>query len=215
VNADNFANGGLGAHVDSLDLRVRFLPAAPLATVIRLDDAVEQWLSMSRPSPYGGSPPDLGHLKRATSTALVRYTQYRDDQGWARFVGLHRDGSLDFGEGGSIAHRRDGRMVWLRPTVGLVWHLAAMQLEAVERWGVDGPFEVSIALAGVDGARLGGFAEGWSDFGGVLLRVECNVIDPEALAMDVGEQLENAFGSTRRRFLGNRGEYTDRFDPRF
>jgi hypothetical protein len=112
--------------------------------------------------------------------------------------------------------------------VGLVWHLAAMQIEAVERWSIDGPFEVSVALAGVEGARLGGFAEGWRDVGdmfvwdaptciesNVLLRVECDTLDPEALAMDIGERLENTFGSTHRRFMANRGDFDSRFDPRF
>ncbi len=47
------------------------------------------------------------------------------------------------------------------------------------------------------------------------VRVECDILDPEALAMDVGEQLENTFGSTHRRFIANRGDFEARFDPRF
>jgi hypothetical protein len=227
-DAVGFATGGLGAQVEALDLRIRFLPADPLATPVRLDGEAEEWLSKTRPSPYGGVEPAVGRSKRATSSALVRYDQYRDDQGWTRFVGLHRDGGLDFGHGSSATTHRDTRVVWLRPIVGLTWHLASMQLEAVERWGIDGPFEVSVALAGVEGARLGGFAEGWRDIGdmfhgdaptcvesNVLLRVECGTLDPEALAIDVGEQLENTFGSTHRRFIANRGEFEGRFDPRF
>lgn len=225
--ADGFARGGLGAHVEELDLRVRFLPADPLATPVRLDGESEEWLSNSRPSPYGGREPELGHSKRATSSALVRYDRYRDDQGWARFLALHRDGGLEFGEGGSIGQLRGGRFVRLRPLVGLVWYLAAMQAEAVDRWRIEGPFEVSLALVGVDGAGLGGFAEGWKDVGdmfwdaptclesNVLLRVECEHLDPEALAMDLGERVENTFGSTHRRFLAHRGEFEARFDPRF
>lgn len=227
-DTDGFAKGGLGAHVEALDLRIRFLPADPLATLARLDGEAEEWLSKSRPSPYGGREPELGRSKRATSSALVRYDRYRDDQGWTRFVGLHRDGSLDFGEGSSITEYRDARFVRLRPLVGLIWHLAAMQVEAVEHWSIEGPFEVTVALAGVEGARLGGFAEGWRDVGdmffwdaptcvesNVLLRVECDILDPEALAMDVGEQIENTFGSTHRRFIANRGDFEARFDPRF
>jgi hypothetical protein len=112
--------------------------------------------------------------------------------------------------------------------VALVWHLAAMQVEAVERWSIEGPFEVAVAFAGVEGARLGAFAEGWRDVGdmfswdaptcvesNVLLRVECDIVNPEALAIDVGERLENTFGSTHRRFIANRGEFEARFDPRF
>jgi hypothetical protein len=103
-----------------------------------------------------------------------------------------------------------------------------LQVEAAERWSVEGPFEVTVALAGVEGARLGGFAEGWRDVDdsfasegsiclepNVLLRVECDVLDPEALAMEFGAQLENVFGSTHRRFIANRGEFENGFDPRF
>lgn len=227
-DTDGFATGGLGAHVEALDLRIRFLPGDPGATPVRLDADAEDWLSRPRSTPYGGREPELGHSKRATSSALVRYDQYRDDKGWARFVGLHRDGTLDFGEGNAITTYRDTPVVWLRPLVGLTWHLASMQVEAVERWSVAGPFEVTVALAGIKGARLGGFAEGWRDVGdmlyrdvpacienNVLLRVECDVLDPEGLAMDIGERLENAFGSTHRRFLANRGDFEARFDPRF
>ena len=224
--AEGFARGGLGVHVEALGLRIRFLPTDPLATPVRLDGDAEEWLSKARQPPYGGREPELGRLKRATSSALVRYDQHRDDQGWTRFLALHRDGSLDFG-GSSIAEFRSGRFVRLRPLVGLVWHLASMEVEAVEHWSIEGPFEVSVALAGVEGAGLGGFAEGWKDVSdilwdaptcvesNVLLRFEIDVLDPEALAMEVGERVENTFGSTHRRFLAHRGDFKDRFDPRF
>ncbi len=225
--ADDFASGGLGAQVEALDLRIRFLPADPMATPVRLDSEAEEWLSKERSSAYGGREPELGRSKRASSSAVVRYDQYREDHGWTRFLALHRDGGLDFGEGSSIADFRGGRFVRLRPLVGIVWHLAAMQVEAAERWSTAGPFEISVALVGVEGVGLGGFAEGWRDVGdmlwdaptcvepNVLLRVEADVLEPEALAMDIGERVENAFGSTHRRFLAHRGEFENRFDPRF
>ena len=227
-DAAGFATGGLGGLVEALDVRIRFLPADPLATPVRLDGEAEEWLSNPRSTPYGGHEPELGRLRRATSSALLRYDQYRDNKGWTRFVGLHRDGGLDFGQGSSTTGQPDSRVVWLRPLVGLTWHLASMQIEAIERWSIAGPFEVSVALAGVEGARLGGFAEGWRDVGdifyrdaltcverNVLLRVECDILEPEALAMQIGEQLENTFGTTNRRFIANRGDYEARFDPRY
>jgi hypothetical protein len=51
--ADGFATGGLGAHVEALDLRIRVLPADPMATPVRLNNEAEEWLSKTRPSPYG------------------------------------------------------------------------------------------------------------------------------------------------------------------
>src|SRR5690606_2882045 len=106
--------------------------------------------------------------------------------------------------------------------------MAAMQVEAVELWSIDGPFEVTGALADVGGARLGGFAEGWRDIGDmslraapacagstVLLRVGCDTLEPAARDINSGQQLENTFGSTQRRFIAHRGQYEAQFDPRF
>jgi hypothetical protein len=222
-----FACGSLGSQVDALDLRIRFLPADPFAAVVRLDEAAAQWLTSDRRVSYDGSPPQLGSSSRATSDALVRFDRYRDDAGWTRFLALHRDGGLDFGDGDTVHPFRDHSVVALRPLVGLVWHLADMQLDACTRWGIVGPFEVTVGLVGVRGARLGAVAEGWKDAGDlswhpptcvedeVLLRFECDEIEPEALAYDAGERIENTFGSTDRRFLANRGEFEGRFDPRF
>ncbi len=85
-------------------MRIRFLPADPQLTVVRLDSEAEEWLSKPRPSPYGGAEPELGRSKRATSTALVRFDSYRDDQGWSAVVGLQRAGRLRYGR--SIAEHR-------------------------------------------------------------------------------------------------------------
>jgi hypothetical protein len=49
----------------------------------------------------------------------------------------------------------------------------------------------------------------------VLLQWELERIEPEVTAMDVGDGVEQAFGSTHRRHLAHAGEYEGRFDPRF
>ena len=227
-DTDGFAKGGLGAHVEALDLRIRFLPADPLATLVRLDGEAEEWLCKPRPSPYGGREPELGQSKRATSSALVRYDRYRDDQGWTRFVGLHRDGSLDFGEGSSIcgAPRRKIRSASTsRGARSGIWRRCRLKRSNT---GVSrGRSKSRVALAGVEGARLGGFAEGWRDVGdmffrdaptcvepNVLLRLECDILDPEALAMDVGSG-SKTFRLDASAIHREPGDFEARFDPRF
>src|SRR6266540_2426546 len=45
--------------------------------------------------------------------------------------------------------------------------------------------------------------------------VRARRIDAELVALDLGDRLEQSFGTTHRRHLANRGEYEGRFDPRF
>jgi hypothetical protein len=112
--------------------------------------------------------------------------------------------------------------------VALVWTLAALQAEAVITWAVPGPFEFVLALRDTNGATMGSFAEGWAEFGRdywdpvtclddiVLIRWELETnFDPETLALEAGDRLEQSFGTTQRRHLAGRGPYDGQFDPRF
>jgi hypothetical protein len=226
---DRFALGGLGQHVDNLDVRIVILPADPDADAVRLDGASHEWMKADRPSPYGGRHVRWGSRDRATSDGLVRYDKFRDDGGWDRYLALRRHGGLEVAFG-NVAHRRDDLAVFpLREIVGLAWALLEMQLEVKRQWSLALPSELSVALRNTARATLGGLAEGWPEphmaiWRGdvptsieerVLLRWELERIEPEVIAIDVGERVEQAFGSIHRRHLANRGEYEGKFDPRF
>ena len=223
-----FARGGLGSFVDSLDLRLLFLPSDPDADVVPLDERTLEWLKADRPSPYGGGPVRWGHQVRATSNALVAHDRYGDDRGWTRYLAFHRHGGLELGWG-NLSYEICGLRVFsLRHVVGLAWSALALQEDANSRWSIAAPFELTVALCDTHGATLGGFAEGWREPGAglaepsvciedqVLLRWELDAeLNVEQLAIDVGDRVEQAFGSTHRRHLAHRGEYEGRFDPRF
>jgi hypothetical protein len=49
----------------------------------------------------------------------------------------------------------------------------------------------------------------------VLLHWELERVEAETVAIDVGDRVEQAFGSTHRRHLANRGDFDGRFDRRF
>jgi hypothetical protein len=225
---DQFALGGLGQHVGELDVRMLVLPADPEAAAVGLDAEALEWLKVDRPAPYGGRV-RWGSLDRAVSDGLVRFDQFREDGGWDRCLVLHRHGGLELAFG-RIAHRgKDQAIFPLRDIVGLAWSLLAMQLNVERRWSCDFPCELTVALRKTAGATLGGFAEGWREphlamWPGdlrvaiedhVLLQWELERIEPEVTAMDVGDRVEQAFGSTHRRHLAHRGEYEGKFDPRF
>lgn len=227
VSAEQFARRGLAAHADPLDLRIVVLPADPNATdVVPLDTETDAWLSEHRPSPYDGRPVEFGHTTRATSHALVRASWYRDDQLWNRYLAIHRHGGVETGDAQATWEPRGRRTFALRPIVAAVWSALAIQVEAAKRWQVAGPWEFTVALRNADGAALGDFAEGWAavgEFGResalcieptVVHRWEIDEIVPEELALDVGNRLENSFGTTLRRHLANRGELNGRFDYR-
>src|SRR6266498_3204771 len=123
---------------------------------------------------------------------------------------------------------RETRVFPLRHTVGLAWTAAALQSEVADHHQLNPPFELSLALRRTKGAILGSFAEGWKEFGAglwdptrcieddALLRWDFeNEVDPENLAMAVGDRMEQTFGPTFRRHLAHHGDYEGRFDPRF
>jgi len=225
---DEFACGGLGRHADRLDLRMLVIPSDPVANAVPLDADVLAWLKAERATPYGGRPPSWGHRHRSTSNALLVYDQYREDAGWVRYVAIHRHGGIEIGVGNLAYEIRDLHVFPLRSIVGLAWIAADLQNEIIAQWLVEGPFELNVEIRNTNGATLGGFAEGWANPGQglmdvarciedhLLLRRESDgTIDAERYALTVGDQLEQAFGTTQRRHLAHQGEYEGRFDPRF
>jgi hypothetical protein len=225
---EDFALGGLARYVDSLDVRLAFLPDDPDADSVPLNGETLAWLKEPRPTPYGGPAPRWGHRDRATSSALVVYDQYRDDAGWGQYLALHRHGGIELGRGNFAYQVRDTRVFPLCQMVGLAWIAGGLQSEVADRWHLNPSFELTVALPNANGATLGSFAEGWAEPGRglgeftaciedhVLLRWEVDGgVDPGTLALALGDYLEQAFGSTHRRHLAYRGEYQGRFDPRF
>lgn len=225
---DGFARGGLGDLVEDLNVRLLVLPADPSADSVPLDRETLSWLKQQRDSPYGGGAVEWGHRSRTTSTALVLYDQYRDDKGWDRYLALHRHGGIEFGARQLAYQLREMRVYALRAIVGFAWSALAIQAEAIDRWHVEPPFELSVTLRDTKGATLGNFAEGWAEPGQglhdvstcieehVLLRWELDKrIEASQVAIELGDRIEQAFGTTNRRHLAQRGPHEGQFDPRF
>lgn len=227
-SGENFASGGLAAWATPLDVRVVVLPAAvDNADRVPLDADTAEWIAQDRPAPYGGRGLQWGHSTVATSTAVVRASWHRDDQEWDRYVAIHRHGGIEAGLANLSWETNGQRAFALRRTAGVVWIVAQVQIEAVEKWSIEGPWEVSLAMRNTAGATLGDFAEGWAEFGDfrhsgiacreahILHRWTIDTIDPPSLALEAGARIENSFGTTHRRHLAARGEYEGQFDPRF
>jgi hypothetical protein len=223
---EDFAHGGLGRHIDNLDVRLLFVPADPEADVVPLGSETLEWLREDREVPCQGRPPTWSS-DRAVADALVLFDYYRDQTDWVRYLAIHRHGGIEVGATHHTYEVQETRILSLRHVVGLVWIAAGLQQEAIERWKLSAPYELTLGVINTRGAALGGFAEGWREIGQglhgfstclddhVLLRWELDEIETENIAMGAGDRLEQAFGTTHRRHIANRGEYADRFDPRF
>lgn len=213
-SGDQFALGGLGEHAGDSAVRVLFLPADPEGQGLPLGHDVLAHLKLRREDPYGDEPFPRGHRSRAVTDALVLYDQYRDDGPWEQYLAVRRDGGIEAGLGRSTYELRERRIFRLIPIVSMVWSAAAAQQHIVDQWNVSGPFEVTLALRNTRDAALGHFATGWAQPGQglfdfttcleehVLLRTEiADAIDADQLAVEMGERIEHAFGTTSRRFL--------------
>lgn len=138
------------------------------------------------------------------------YDQYRSDAGWARYLALHRHGGLELGLGRlvyQVGAEQNVRVFPLGSIIAAARTLAALQVETKERWPIEGPFEMTLAVRDAGGATLGSFAQGWAEPGQglwefttcleehLLLRFEVDIaIDPKRYAFDLGDRLEQAFG---------------------
>lgn len=223
---EGFARGGLGRHIDNLDVRLLFLPSDPKADVVPLGSDTLEWLRQDRDVPFQGRAPRWAS-DRAVSGALVLFDYCRAETDWVSYLALHRHGGIEIGASRLSHDVQETRVLSLRHIVGLIWMAADLQAGAAAEWDVPAPYELSVGITDARGVGLGGFAEGWAEIGQglwefrtcpddhVLLRWELDEIDAENIAMDAGDRLEQAFGTTHRRHFANRGEYQDRFDPRF
>lgn len=225
-SGQDFARGGLGRQVDNLDLRLLFLPSDPSAEIVANDPETVEWFKHDREVPFQGPPPRWSS-DRTVTDAIVWVHYFHDEADWVRYLALHRHCGIEIGASRHSYEIQGTRILSLRHIVGLAWIAADLQAGAVERWKIPAPFELTVGITNTQGTALGGFGEGWLEIGQglhnfttclddyVLLRWELDEIEAENIAMDVGNRLEQAFGTTHRRHLANRGEYENRFDPRF
>jgi hypothetical protein len=214
--------------MENLDVRLLILPSDPLADVVPLDSEALDWLKQQRNSPFGGTAVEWGHRTRASSTALIVYNQYDENQGWDRYLALHRNGGVEFASSRLAYPLGDMRVFALRAIVGLSWSALAIQAEVIDHWTIPDPCELTVALRNTHGATLGNFAEGWAQPGHGLWNIttctETNIVlrweleaqfDVSQVAIELGDRIEQAFGTTNRRHLAERGPYQGQFDPRF
>lgn len=210
------------------------LPADPYRAVLPefSPETREWWREATGKAPFGAPLP--WDIDTSTVEQLIR-ARRRGDQ-WSAYLALHRHGGLSLGT--SLAayersvreeQRRGFRLCHL---VGLTWIIADVQARVMERLAPDGLWELRLHLYDTEGAELTDLAEAWPDpsrmwleevpraaTAEVVVRHELDAWpqddeEVKALALRVGGNIEDAFGSRHRRFIANRGELEGDVDLR-
>ena len=219
---------GLARRMQDLSARLLILPGDPFATELSFNDEFWGWWMQDVPAPFGSQV----HWTNTEPTvdAAVRYRRLSEK--WTTYLALNRNGGVEIGCNPAWSHGEGTRFFGLVHTVGLVWIGASTQAESVDRFGLTGPWELTLILYETENAYLAGFGTGWTEprqGGGWDLRAqhEPNIMIrreldsfPESengirgLAFDIGARIEDAWGVRARRFLDRGGDMDGQFNPR-
>lgn len=238
--SEDFGRGGLARHAPEIHVRFLIFPADPEAAAVQFDADFWAWWMQDRPNPFeGASLTNWGREGLPEATGAVRYDRWTDDRwNWDGYLALHRCGGLEFGLGrlGSVRWRRapeqdETHVFFLTTIVGRVWVALALFSEVLERFAIQGPWEITLGLRDTDLAVIGNVATGWEgperafpldeqlrcpDPNVIIIREVREWPDPDGrqtLAFDIGSNIEDAFGFRGRRFLGRLDPVAGVFDP--
>lgn len=227
--SEEFATGGIPRLAGDIGVRLLILPSDPEACLIEFDQELWDWWLKDRPDPSDGQPTLWGDQHRPTAHAAVRFRGYGRES-WMRYIALHRHGGLEVGLGRDGVYQGGDRRVFrLLQIVGRAWSTLDLYREVIERFGVEGPWELSLALQGTAGAYLGDLATGWLEPGQDALHEPRRCVEPGLLllreitdwpdtggarhvAFSLGGQIEDAWGSRYRRFIAHDGGLGGQFD---
>jgi hypothetical protein len=230
ATSSDFARGGLAGHVAELSVRFIVLPADPERAVVLFDEDFWEWWRAERDNPFPGQRTQWGYSRSPTGEAAAIHDQVRNQAwAWGTYLAVHRSGALEFGLGRSGVYEwRDQRVLRLIEVVGRVWCAVDLYGDVVDRFGLQGPWESSLALRETKDAQLGNVAQGWAEpgegAGDLLPCPESNLLftreaeewprgdAARALAFEFGSAVDESWGATQPRFIARRGPKEGEFD---
>ncbi len=236
TSRDDFAVAGLAARLRSPSVQLLLLPADPEADIIPFDDGLWAWAKDFHVVNVDGRNVRLGAQDVPTAHAAAIVDNYGGPEAWTSYVAIHRSGALEYGMGNRGAWERkdrEGNVVRVFNLISVVaptWALLKLGTALRDRTRTEGPFQLTVALRRTGGAFLGNVAEGWAepltwDNDLPACRDEHLLWHHEiaewpdheaisAIALAVGDRLEDAWGVTQRRYLARTGDHAGRFDIR-
>ncbi len=218
---------GLARRAQHISVRLVILPGDPFATDLSFDDEFWEWWTNQGSAPFGG------HVQwtntEPSTDAAAKYTH--GSKGWTTYLAVHRHGGVELGSDRVSWEIQERRYFGLVNTVGLIWIGASAQAEAVGRFGLSGPWELTLVLYETEDTCLAGLGDGWQEphesamwlppvqrEPHVMIRRELDTFpdsenDVRDLTFDIGARIEDAWGMKHRRFLDRVGTMEGRFNP--
>lgn len=235
MDQDDFMLGGLGGRVRLPTVRLLLLPSDPFAEVVEFDG--EFWQHLKKEQARGVVHPGLrlGDFEEPTAHAavMVKRDGCRGDK-WSSYLGVHRSGAVEYGFGDHGGWESTNDVGVVRRTFNLVtivahaWSVLDCAATQVERAGLDGPQQLAVAVRNSEGGVLSNFAAGWAEPNNydnhqppcsdphLLWHIELDgpptAGAAQTIAYEIGDRLENAWGSRNRRYLAQTGNQEGQVD---
>jgi hypothetical protein len=233
AEADDFGSGEIPPTAGKISVRLLVLPGDPEEHRIDFDEAFLAWWTTESADPHTDGPTFFGTEITFTADAAFHYRSVSEKQ-WVRYLAVTHAGALEMGLGRDAAYelpRSVGGEVPVFRLLTVVGRTAAAldrYVEVIQRYGTEGPWEISLALIGTRGSLLGDFATGWAEAGhpnhdgrqcaqpNVLMHRELLTWPTRdeaiALAHRLGDQMENSWGGSWRRYVAREGQNKGEFD---
>lgn len=227
LDRDDFASGGLTRRLEIPTVQLVMLPPDPERDVIALDDDLVAWLQERRDVTLEDHSLRLGNNVRVSANAVVLTDGYSRVDDWPSYVAIYRSGVVEAGlgvYGGGENLRQDGNRVRyfaLISTVVHSWATLDLASKLQAKAGLDGPWLMMVGMRSTRGAFLADFGDGWRSFGppynndqscpddNLLWRLELETLpgaqEQQDVAFGIGDRIENAWGTTMRRYLNREG----------
>ncbi|CAN5871141.1 hypothetical protein BH23ACT5_BH23ACT5_06750 [soil metagenome] len=225
---EDFASGGFTSRLEIPTVQLVLLPADPQQNVVVLDDDLLAWLRERRDVTLKDYRLRLGNNVRVSAHAAVLTDGHPGVGDWPSYVAIHRSGAVEAGlgmHGGGENIRQDGNRVryfTLISTVVYSWAVLDLASKLQARLGLDGPWLLTVGMQATQGAFLADFGDGWRRFGApynndqacvdenLLWHMELESLPAaqkqQELALGIGDRMENAWGTTMRRYLNREGD---------
>lgn len=233
VDHPDFAQGGLSSRLDQATFRAVLLPEDPEAFAIDFDDDFWKWLEAHTSIDIGDYPFQFGAQTGASAHAAVIFDLWGKNEKWRHYVAVHSSGTIEvsLGERARWVHRRDERELAfynLTSMVAGVWALLELGAAVFDQFSISGPSLLVQACSDTSGTYLANFGEGWrepTEWGsndescvdtGLLWTAELEGLGDaearQAVAFQMGDRLENGWGTKHRRYLAHRGDFEGKLD---
>lgn len=236
VTRDDFALSSLAARLKAPTVQLLALPEDPEAEALLFDDTLWTWLETQKCMDVEDRTIRFGDRKCPTAHAAVLVNGH-ESQAWSNYLAVHRSGAIELGfgnRGGWEGPNRAGGPVRVFSLISIVTYTwAALKFGAAHfgRLPGIGPWQLTLAVRGTEGALLSNLGEGWPEPVDFEYQMGSGCVDQnllwhlelqdwpdeegqQRLAFAVGDRLEDAWGVSQRRYLAHRGERAGRLDLR-